>query len=263
MSLRLLAAATFGLMLAACSTPPMLLKTTITGGDAYPKVKVDDTGQPDLSGLNVGDTVVVVPGNMHAVVASPQVSIMLYEPGSATQEQLRKSLTADQQQSVKIEVMKGKLLHGDVFAQEIGIDLQSTELSKFDIELDLLAFNRGEKVFRGDLTIFDLLPPELEFRGADSAVKYNDHQARKNFVSGIPIFSVLANGIDNFSRTDEAVEMLHETLGEIHKYTFRRLVLEPGQAVGFKLKLRYHPPSHDELDELRQAARPLTTVFQH
>jgi hypothetical protein len=195
-------------------------------------------------------------------VASPAVSIMLYEAGSATKEELGKALASGQDQGVKIEVMKGKLLHGDVFAQEIGIDLQSTDLKKYDLDLNLLAFNRGEKAFRGDLAVYDLLPPELLFKSADAAVKYNDHQARKNFVSGIPIVSVLARSIDNFSRTDEAVDMVHESLGEIHRYTFRRLVLDPGQAVGFTLHLRYLPPSGQELLELRQAARPLTTTFQ-
>jgi hypothetical protein len=240
----------------------MLIRTTVTGGDAYPKVKLDDAGQLDRSGINVGDTVVVAPGNMRSVVASPAVSIMLYEAGSATKEELGKALASGQDQGVKIEVMKGKLLHGDVFAQEIGIDLQSTDLKKYDLDLNLLAFNRGEKAFRGDLAVYDLLPPELLFKSADAAVKYNDHQARKNFVSGIPIVSVLARSIDNFSRTDEAVDMVHESLGEIHRYTFRRLVLDPGQAVGFTLHLRYLPPSGQELLELRQAARPLTTTFQ-
>ncbi len=241
----------------------MLLRTTVTGGDAYPKVKLDSAGQVDPAGINVGDTVVVAPGNMHAVVASPGVSIMLYEPGSVTREELDKSLTTGQESGVKIEVMKGRLLHGDLFAQEIGIDLHSTDLKKYDIDLDLLAFNRGEKDFRGDLAVYDFLPPELSFKSADLAVKYNDHQARKNFISGIPIVSVIAHGIDNFSRTSETVEMQHEMLGEVHKYTFRRLVLEPGQAVGFVLHLRYTPPSGEELTELRRAARPLKTEFQN
>ncbi len=262
MSLRIWVSASALLALAGCANPPMLLKTTVTGGDAYPKVKIDAAGQPDLSGLNVGDTVVVAPGSMLSVVASPAVNVLLYEPGSDTRDAIEKSVTSGRGEGAKIEVMKGKLLHGDIFVQDIGIDLHSTDLDKYDISLEMLAFNRGEKAFRGDLAIYDLLPPELVFKSTLPAVKYNDHRARKELLGNIPVVSWFASGLDNFSRTSETVDMLHENLGEIHKYTFRRLVLDPGQAVGFTLKLRYLPPSGEELMELRQAARPLTTTFE-
>lgn len=238
----------------------MLLRTTTTGGDAYPKVKLDAAGQPDLSALNVGDTVVVAPGSMLTVVAAPAVNILLFESDSATREALEKSPTSGRG-SARIEVLKGKLLHGDIFVQDIGIDLHSPELTRYDVNLEMLVFNRGETAFRGDLAVYDQLPPELEWRGADPAVKYNDHRARKEFVDSIPLVSVFAHGIDNYSRTSEEVQMQHEVTGATHKYTFRRLVLDPGQAVGFTLKLRYLPPSEAELQELRQSARPLTTVL--
>jgi hypothetical protein len=64
-------------------------------------------------------------------------------------------------------------------------------------------------------------------------------------------------GMDNFSRSSEGVDVQREQLDQMNKYTFRRLVLEPGQGVGFTLRLRYVPPSGDELNDLRLEARPM------
>ena len=248
----------FFLALGACSSPPMLLKTTVTGGDAYPKVKLDSSGQPDLSGMNYGDTVVFAPGSINAVVASPAVNIQLVESAGDTRAGLEKGAPPGTASgAARIEVLKGRLVKGDKFVQDISINLHSSELDRYDIALQMLVFNRGDKPFSGDLAIYDLLPPELSFRGADPAVKYNDHRARKDIMSDIPLVSLVAMGMDNYSRTSETVDMKHESLGEIHKYTFPGLVLDPGQAVGFTLNLRYVPPSAKELFGLRQAARPM------
>lgn len=255
MSLRFAATAALVVLFAGCSSPQMLLRTTTTGGDAHPKVRLDPTGQPDLSGINVGDTIAVSPGSMRSVVGSPEVKIVLFEPGSVTEAEAKKSLAMNRREGAKIEVMKGQLLKGDFFIQQIGIDLQSSDPKKFDIDLVLLAFNRGEKPFRGDLTVYDLLPPELSFKAADTAAKYNDRRNMKGALTSIPIFGLLAMGMDNFSRSSEAVEMQHERVGEMHKYTFQRLVLDPGQAVGFTIRLRYVPPTDEELIELRQDAK--------
>lgn len=235
----------------------MLLKTTVTGGDAYPKVKLDASGQPNLAGMNYGDTLVFAPGSMTSVVASPAVNIQLYESASEMRAALEKADPAASGGAARIEVLKGRLVKGDTFVQDIPIDLHNSELDRYDIALQVLVFNRGDKAFSGDLAVYDLLPPELAFRSADPAVKYNDHSARKEIMSNIPLVSLIAKGMDNYSRTSEAVDMQHEMVGEIHKYAFRGLQLDPGQAVGFTLNLRYVPPSSKELFELRQAARPM------
>lgn len=257
---RLGLAATFGLviLLSGCSSQQMLLRTTTTGGNGHSKVKVTPTGQVETGGIGIGDTVAFSPGSMRAVVGSPEVNILLFESGDITQAENKKALSMNRRDGAKIELMKGKLQNGDMFIHQIGIDVNSTDPKKFDIDLVLLAFNRGEKPFRGDITVYDMLPPELQFKSADSPTKYNDRSSVKEGLSVIPFVGLLTLGMDNFSKTGEQVDMQHEQLGEMHKYTFRRLVLEPGQAVGMTVKLRYLPPSAEDLAELRQNARPLT-----
>jgi hypothetical protein len=245
------------LLLAGCANQQNLLKTTITGGDALPQVKVSPTGQPDASDVNIGDTVVFAPGSMRAVVRSPQVVVTLFESVDATQSAIKKELSVNRREGAKIEVLKGKLIRGDFIATSIAIDLNDPDPKRLDLDLVLLAFNRGEKPFRGDLTVYDLLPPELQYVGADPAAKYNDRRGVKEALSIIPIVSLFSAGLDNFSRSSEIVEMRHDMLDQIHKYTFSRLVLDPGQAVGFKLRLRYVLPTGDELTDLRLESKPI------
>lgn len=245
------------LILAGCANQQNILKTTITGGDAHPVVKVSPTGQPSLQDVNVGDTVVFAPGSMRAVARSPQVEITLFESAGVTQDAVKKDLSVNRREGAKIEVLKGKLRNGDFIQTNIPIDLNSTDPNRLNIDLLLLAFNRGEKPFRGDLTVYDLLPPELAFTGVDAAAKYNDRRDRKSALSLIPILGLVTMGMDNFSRSDEAVEMKHDMLDQLHKYTFSRVVLEPGQAVGFTIRLRYVLPTPEELIDLRLEARPL------
>jgi hypothetical protein len=245
------------LALGGCASPPNVLKVTTTGGDALPKVAVSPTGQVDVSGVGIGDTVVFAPGSMRSVVAAPQVTITLIEPGSVTEAENKKQLSINRREGAKIEVMKGRLLRGDFFQQAIAIDLTDSDPKKYDIDLVLLAFNRGDKPFRGDLTVYDLLPPELQLLTVEAAAKYTDRRGVKGALQAIPLIQFIAMGMDNFSRSSEGVDVQREQLDQVHKYTFRRLVLEPGQGVGFTVKLRYQPPGADELNDLRLEARPI------
>lgn len=244
-------------LLGGCASPPSVLKVTTTGGDALPRVTVSPTGQPDMSSVNVGDTVVFAPGSMRSVVAAPQVKVTLFEPGSVTEAENKKQLSVNRREGAKIEVMKGRLINGDFFQTSIPIDLSNSDPKRLDIDLLLLAFNRGEKDFRGDLTVYDLLPPELQLTAVEPAAKYNDRRGVKGALSAIPLLNLISMGMDNFSRSSELLTMDQERLGQVSKYTFRRLVLEPGQAVGFTVKLRYQLPAADELNELRLDSRPM------
>jgi hypothetical protein len=246
------------LALVGCGTPPRVLKVTSTGGDAHPLVKVSPTGQMDVAGVNIGDTVVFAPGSMRAVVRSPVVNIVLYEDGSITEAENKKALSINRREGAKIEVMKGRLLKGDYMQQSIAIDLNGRDPFRYDVELLLMAFNRGEKAFRGDLAVYDLLPPELQLLGTGKATKYNDRRSVKGALSAIPLVGLFSMGMDNFSNSGEEVEILAERLDNVSKYTFRRLVLEPGQAVGFNIRVRYTPPSTEELEDLRLESRPMT-----
>lgn len=243
-------------VMAGCASPPNVLKVTRTGGDALPRVAVSPTGQVDTAGVNIGDTVVFAPGSMRAVVPAPEVRITLFEPGSVTEEENKKSLSINRRDGAKIEVMRGRLLRGDFFQSHIAIDLSDRDPRRFDIDLVLVAFNRGEKAFRGDLTIYDLLPPELALQSIDQTAKYTDRRGVKSALSAIPLVNFVSMAMDNFSRSSEGVDMQREELGQVSRYTFRRLVLEPGEGVGMTMRLKYRPPSGEELNDLRQEARP-------
>ncbi|MBV8156606.1 MAG: hypothetical protein JO278_03050, partial [Dyella sp.] len=78
----------------------------------------------------------------------------------------------------------------------------------------------------------------------------------KSFLSIVPILQYVTFAMDDYVRKD-AVPMTHTMLDQMHRYTLQRLVLEPGQAVGFEMKVKYLPPSADELVELREMAKPL------
>jgi hypothetical protein len=244
-------------LLAGCGTPPRILKITHTGGDTAPKAALGATGSVDLSGINVGDTIVFAPGSMRSVVAAPQVNITLFEPGSVTETETKKALSVNRRDGAKIEVMKGQLYKGDFFQTDIGIDLSGTDPKRYDLELLLIAFNRGEKPFRGDLTIYDFLPPELTLVGVDPAAKYTDRRSLKGALTSIPLFGLMAMGMDNFSRSSELIDMSTESLDQIRKHSFRRIVLDPGQGVGFIARVKYVPPSPDELLDLRLESRPM------
>jgi len=244
------------LWLVGCGSPPRVLKVTTSGGDALPRVAVTATGQVDASGLNVGDTVVFAPGSMRSVVAAPQVVITLLEPASITEAETKKALSVNRRDGAKIEVMKGRLINGDIFQTAIPIQLHETDPRRFDINLLLIAFNRGEKPFRGDLTVYDFLPPELSLVGVDPAAKYTDRRSLKGALTSIPLIQIFAMGMDNFSRSSEGVDMHAEVLDQIRKYTFRRLVLDPGQGVGFTVRVKYLPPTGEELQDLRLESRP-------
>lgn len=252
-----LAAAVVIVLLTGCGTPYNVLRVTTSGGDANPPVSVSPAGQLDVSQVNVGDTVVFAPGSMRAVVKSPTFTVTLVEPGNVTAEETKKALAINRRDGAKIEVMKGKLFRGDVFLQGVTLNLSNHTAQDRDIPLTLLAFNRGEKAFRGDLTVYDFLPPELEYLGTDPAAKYNDRRGMKGFLDATVFLSFISMAMDNFSRSNEPVDMQHERLGDLHKYTFRRMVLEPGQAVGFVVKTRYRLPETSELEDLRLQARPV------
>jgi hypothetical protein len=241
----------------------MALKRTVIGGDAYPKVLVDPTNKPDVSAVNVGDTVVFAPGSMRQVVPSPEVQVVLTEDASITKAEVKKSLQINRREGAKIQVMKGRLLHGDVIQEVVPIDVHSADPNKYTIDLVLLAFNRGEKEFRGDLTIYDRPPPELNFISVDTATKYNDQSATKDALSWLPLIQYFAFAMDNYKKLNEPVDLQQEVLSnDVHKYTVRRLVLNPGQAVGFTIHLKYLPPTDQELSELRYDAQPFAVPVQ-
>jgi hypothetical protein len=234
-----------------------LLKVTTTGGDAAPPVTVSPTGQLDLSGLNVGDTVVFAPGSMRPVTRSPTVEIVLQESKQTTDAELKRQLSINHGEAARIEVMKGQLQHGDVFERVIPINLDANDPNQYDIDLTLLAFNRGAKAFRGDLTVYDSLPQELEFLGFGTAAKYSDQTSLKEGVSWMPFIGFVSMGMDNFSRSRETVAMDHDMVDRVHRYTFKQIVLEPGHAVGFVVHTRYRKPTGEELEELRLQATPI------
>ncbi|UDM52494.1 hypothetical protein [Cupriavidus sp. MP-37] len=246
------------LLATGCAAPPMVLKSTRTGGDNAPVVRADVAGKADLSGLNVGDTVAVSPGNNKVVVASTPLVYTLYEDGMVTQAEVkRQQLTVNRKDAPRIEFIKGELHRGDFIRREILLDLHSKDPNEFNRTIHFLAFNRGDKAFRGDLTVYDLLPAELELVKLGSANKYTDQTTVKGVLGGLPFLSLVTLAMDNYSRSDEAVPMRHERLDQVQKFTFQRLVLEPGQAVGFTLQVRYQLPGEAELADLRETAAPL------
>jgi hypothetical protein len=250
-------------LVSACASPQMALKRTVTGGDAYPKVLVGPTNELDIDAINVGDTVVFAPGSMRQVVPSPVVEIVLTEDADKTKEEVKKSLQINRREGAKIQVMKGRLMNGDFVQSVIPIDINSADPNKYNVDLVLMAFNRGEKEFRGDLTIYDRPPPELSFLSVDNATKYNDQTATKSALSILPIIQYIAFAMDNYKKTTELVDLQQEVLpNNIHKYTVRRLVLHPAQAVGFTIHLKYQPPSAEEITELRYDAQSFAVQQQ-
>jgi len=262
-STRLVLIALASTLLYGCATPLVALKHSVTGGDAYPKVVVGLTNEIDVAAVNVGDTVAFAPGSMKSVVPSPEVDVVLTEDAGKTQAEIKKSLQINRREGAKIEIMKGRLLHGDFIQQVIPIDVNSTDPLKNNIDLVLLAFNRGEKEFRGDLTFFDRPPPELTYISTDSPAKYNDQTATKNALIFLPLIQYIAMGMDNYKKLSEPVDFHDDSLpNDLHRYTVKRLVLNPGQAVGFTIHLKYVQPSAEELDELRYNARPIQILVQ-
>ncbi|RQS11608.1 hypothetical protein [Burkholderia sp. Bp8998] len=257
MTSRLAIALCFAAMLAACAPPKMALKVTRTGGGNTAQLKTGDNGQPSPRSITIGDTVVASPGSMKTVVASSPVTYTLYEDGQLTTEEKKKALSVNQKDMPNIQFMKGELHNGDFMLSDIWIDLHTTKPEDFNRTLHYLLFNRGDKPFRGDLTVYDLLPPELELRKINAASKYADQTRVKGVLSMLPLIQYFAFAMDNYAKLDEPVKMKHEQLDGMHKYTFQRIVLEPGQAVGFTIDVHYVPPTVGELVELREDAKPL------
>ncbi|WP_439672162.1 Lipoprotein [Cupriavidus necator] len=253
----LLAATLAAVLLAGCSAPQMALKSTRTGGDSSPQVRADMAGKADLSSLNVGDTVAVSPGNSKVVVASTPLVYTLYEDGMVTQAEVKRQLAVNRKDVPRIEFIKGELHRGDFIRREILLDLHSKDPDEFNRTIHFLAFNRGDKAFRGDLTVYDLLPAELELVKLGSANKYTDQTMVKGVLSGLPFLSLVTLAMDNYSKSDEQVAMRHERLDQVQKFTFQRVVLEPGQAIGFTMNVRYQLPGEQELADLRETAAPL------
>ncbi|MBP0619826.1 hypothetical protein [Cupriavidus consociatus] len=261
--LQLTAAACLAALLAGCAAPQMALKSTRTGGDSAPLVRADMAGKADLSSLNVGDTVAVSPGNSKIVVASSPLVYTLYEDSTVTHAEIKRQLTVNRKDAPRIEFLKGELHRGDFVRREILLDLHSKDPNEFNRTIHFLAFNRGEKAFRGDLTVYDLLPAELELVRLGPANKYTDQTMVKGVLSGLPFLSLVTLAMDNYSRSDEQVPMRHERLDQVQKYTFQRVVLEPGQAIGFTMNVRYQLPSEQELADLRENAAPLVQPGHH
>jgi len=253
----LLAATLAAVLLAGCAAPQMALKSTRTGGDSSPQVRADMAGKADLSSLNVGDTVAVSPGNSKVVVASTPLVYTLYEDGMVTQAEVKRQLAVNRKDVPRIEFIKGELHRGDFIRREILLDLHSKDPNEFNRTIHFLAFNRGDKAFRGDLTVYDLLPAELELVKLGSANKYTDQTMVKGVLSGLPFLSLVTLAMDNYSKSDEQVAMRHERLDQVQKFTFQRVVLEPGQAIGFTMNVRYQLPGEQELADLRETAAPL------
>lgn len=244
-------------MLAACENPKMALKVTRTGGANTALLKTTQNGQPSMRDIAIGDTVVVSPGNQRTVVASTPMTYTLYEDGQLTSAELKKELTVNRKEGPKIEFIKGELKHGDFFVHDIYIDLHSANPDDFSRTISYLVFNRGDKPFRGDLTIYDMLPAELQFGQVNAVSKFVDHREMKNMLGYLPIIQYVTFAMDSYAKLDEQVPMKHDQLDQVHKYTFQRLVLEPGQAVGFSISVRYVVPPDQDLAELREEAHPI------
>jgi hypothetical protein len=89
------------------------------------------------------------------------------------------------------------------------------------------------------------------------ARKLVNQKTAKSLLSIVPILQYVTFAIDDYAKSDEQVPMPHTMLDQLHKYTLQRLVLDPGQALGFEMKIRYIPPSAEELAELRELATPV------
>uniref|UniRef100_Q46TH4 Uncharacterized protein n=2 Tax=Burkholderiaceae TaxID=119060 RepID=Q46TH4_CUPPJ len=255
---RMLLATLVASTLAGCGTP-MALRETRTGGDASPAVRTDITGKPDLKAIGYGDTVAVSPGNMKAVFASTPLTYTLFEDSFTTTAELEKrekTLSVNRKDMPNLELLKAEMSKG-MIRTNIYIRQDDPDPNKFDRTIRMIAINRGEKPFRGDLTIYDLMPPELQFVSASDATKLVSQQGVKAFLSVVPIVQYVTFAMDDYAKSDEKVPMTHAMLDQLHKYTMQRLVLDPGQAVGFEMKVRYIPPTAEELAELRETATPL------
>jgi hypothetical protein len=254
---RILVAVAAATILAGCGAP-MTLRQTRTGGDMTPTVKTDISGKPDLKAINVGDTVAVSPGNMKAVFASTTLTYELYENSLTTRAELEKSqkdLAINRKDLPKLELLKAEFMNGQVWTR-VMINREGEDPKRFDRTVHMIVINRGEKPFRGDLTIYDLMPPELQFISVTDASKLINQQAAKSFLSVLPIIQFVAFSMDDFRPSSEKIPMTHAMIDQMHRYSLPRLVLDPGQAVGFDLNVRYILPTDEELAELRETATP-------
>lgn len=249
---RLVVWASFLLLVSGCAAPDVAIKSTPFGGDRGMRAMSKDR-QFDVKGINEGDTVIVAPGSQRAVVASSAVNVQLMESFDRSkqqaEEQAKKDLAVNRKPGAKIELLKGVKNDFGGFSPVIQVEREDEETQAF--EVDLFAANRSTEAFRGDLVIYDWIPAELTLVSTSAASKYNDNTGLKRGMASIPLVGLFSMAIAAFQKLDEPVSMQVDELDQIRKYTIKRIVLEPGQIVGFTQKLKYNLPAEEELEELR------------
>lgn len=237
--------------LAGCAAPDVVIKSTTLGGDRGIRATGKDRTF-DINGVNEGDTLIVAPGSQRAVVPSSPVVINLMESFDFSrvqaEEEKKRDLAVNRKPGARIEFVRGQR-DKERFERFVRVRRDDPETQEFNVEV--FAANRSEEAFRGDLVIYDWLPSELTLLSTSSVEKYDTREGLKTAISAIPIFGLIAFGIDSWVKTGDVLSVQVEELDQIKKYTIKRLVLEPGQWIGFSQKLRYKLPDEEELQDLR------------
>jgi len=125
------------------------------------------------------------------------------------------------------------------FAQkETTVDI--ADESEADLYLNILAINRGNKIFDGDLVIHANIPPQVKFLKVTQTDKIRDNLALKTTLMSIPIIQLFAFALNDFAVVSSKAIFTSTTTEDGNlKLTAENIRLAPGEGVNLGYRVAY------------------------
>ena len=137
-------------------------------------------------------------------------------------------------------ISTNKKIDEDYWTSSAQIDISKEKASNIPIYLKLMAVNRGNKIFEGDLTVYAQLPAQVLPGEITEATKIKDKTSTKSFLSAIPYLNFITLGMDNFSVVKSIAEFETSIDDQGHaRLTVKDITLEPGEGINLEYSTIY------------------------
>lgn len=234
-------------LLSGCETAQMVEVATIQNGpDLHPRVTLQEARATVLDSLLPSESIVLARGSDEALATPNNVAISIRRPLTTEEREAaararsgRGGAGGEGEAAPHFALSAEKYLldRERRWHTRTSIDLGSQQIEEL-LEFRLVAVNRGNQAFSGDLVIYDHLPSTLEFEDIVSARKARDQRSERQALSMIPFLGIAAAAMDDYGSAEGDFQFSHESHNGLLTARFGSIELRPRE--GILLHFRAH-----------------------
>jgi|GEM_PF-3385840 len=234
-------------LLSGCETAQTAEVATIQNGpDLHPRVTLHEARSTVLGNLMPSESIVLASGSDEALVTPNNVLISIRRPLTAeeraTAARGRGGAAGEPDAAPRFALSAEKSLldRERRWHTRTSVDLGSQDAEE-PVEFRLVAVNRGNKTFSGDLVIHDHLPTTLLFEEIVSARKVRDQRGARQALSTIPFLGIAAVAMDDYGAAEGSFQFGHDSQDGLLTAHFGSIELRPLEGVLLQFRARLAP----------------------